>query len=127
MIKGRKLNVKTKKNNNKIIMFVTLIMAVGVVVISGITYALWNKTDSQSCYNEVNVSCLDLSVVDNKPINVVNSYQLSDTEALEQVPYTFKITNSCNTSEYVDIKLDIKNSNTLTNANIKTVLKSDIT
>ncbi|MBR1414213.1 MAG: hypothetical protein IJ574_06100 [Bacilli bacterium] len=127
MIKGRKLNVKTKKNSNKVVMIATLVMAVGVIVISGVTYALWNTTEKQDGFNQVNISCLDLVVSDNKPINLVNAYQLSDNEALEQVPYSFKITNHCNNSEFVDIKLDLKSTNTLALTDIKAVLKSDIT
>ena len=68
--------------------------------------SLWNTTKKQEGFNQVNISCLDLVVNDNKPINLVNSYQLSDNEALEQVPYSFKITNNCNEDEYVSIQLE---------------------
>ena len=122
-IRGKNLYLK-KKRNNKVIVS-TIIIAILVIGISSYSYALWSKSTHQEGYNEVNVSCLDLVVNDNKPINLVNAYQLTDEEALEQVPYSFKITNNCNSDEYVRIQLDMKSSNTLSTSNLRTTLKKD--
>ncbi|MBR1413101.1 MAG: InlB B-repeat-containing protein [Bacilli bacterium] len=122
-IRGKNLYLK-KKRNNKVIVS-TIIIAILVIVISSYSYALWSTSDKQEGYNQVSIGCLDLSVEDNKPINLVNAYQLSDNEALEQVPYTFKVTNNCNTTEYVSIQLDMKSSNTLSTNNLRASLTKD--
>ncbi|MBR1413306.1 MAG: InlB B-repeat-containing protein [Bacilli bacterium] len=123
-IRGKNLYLK-KNNKNKKIIISTIIVAILVIIISSYSYALWSATEEQEGFNQVNISCLDLVVNDNKPINLVNSYQLSDHEALEQVPYTFKITNNCSEDEYVSIQLDMKSSNTLLTNNLRLSLISD--
>ncbi|MBR1414224.1 MAG: InlB B-repeat-containing protein [Bacilli bacterium] len=123
-IRGKNLYLK-KNNKNKKIIVSTIIVAILVIAISSYSYALWSATEKQDGFNQVNIGCLDLVVNDNKPINLVNAYQLTDQEALEQVPYSFKITNNCNSDEYVRIQLDMKSSNTLSTNNLRLSLISD--
>ncbi|MBR1413638.1 MAG: InlB B-repeat-containing protein [Bacilli bacterium] len=124
IVRGKNLYLK-KNNKKKKIIISSIIVAILVIVVSSYSYALWSATEQQEGFNQVNISCLDLVVNDNKPINLVNAYQLSDSEALEQVPYTFKITNNCNSDEYVSIQLDMKSSNTLSTNNLRLSLISD--
>ncbi|MBR1413822.1 MAG: InlB B-repeat-containing protein [Bacilli bacterium] len=123
-VRGKNLYLK-KNNKNKKIIVSTIIVAILVIIISSYSFALWSATEQQEGFNQVNIGCLDLVVNDNKPINLVNAYQLTDQEALEQVPYSFKITNNCSEDEYVSIQLDMKSSNTLSTNNLRLSLISD--
>ncbi len=95
---------------------------VGVLIISGISYALWSTTKEQTSINRISSGCLKLEVTEGTNINIENAYQTPDNEGLNQEGYTFTINNNCNYEEYVEVNLDIKNNNTLDAKNIRATL-----
>ncbi len=95
---------------------------VGVLIISGISYALWSTTKEQTSINKISSGCLKLEVTEGTNINIENAYQTPDNEGLKQNGYTFTINNNCNHEEYVEVNLDINKNNTLNEKNIRATL-----
>ncbi len=95
---------------------------VGVLIISGISYALWSTTQEQTSINKISSGCLKLDVTEGTNINIENAYQTPDVDGLKQEGYTFTIQNNCNHEEYVEVNLDINKNNTLNEKNIRATL-----
>ncbi len=95
---------------------------VGALIISGISYALWNTTKEQTSINKISSGCLKLEVTEGTSIDIANAYQTPDSEGLKQDGYNFTINNNCNHEEYVEVNLDIKKNNTLDAKNIRATL-----
>ncbi len=93
---------------------ITLISLI-IVLSIGITYALFYSSVTQSDLNALNTTCFDVTYTENSnSINLVNSYPMKDSKGLKLKPYTFTITNTCNTtSEYVVTVNTTNNSSTI--------------
>ena len=93
------------KNKKKII---AIIAAVGLaLVLIGVTYAYWLVTKTQTNPNVISSACLDITL-DNESagISLENQYPLSDEDGMKLTPYTFTVTNKCNTSVDYQIALE---------------------
>ncbi len=93
---------------------ITLISLI-IVLSIGLTYALFYSSITQSDLNALNTTCFDVTYTENSnSINLVNSYPMKDSKGLKLKPYTFTITNTCNTtSEYVVTVNTTNNSSTI--------------
>ena len=94
--------MKNKKVTISIISVVTLLL-----VLIGVTYAYWLVTKSQTNSNIISSACLDITM-DNEvnDINLSSQYPLSKEEGMKLTPYTFTVTNNCNTSIDYQIALE---------------------
>ena len=86
--------MKAKKTRIAIISVVALLL-----VLIGVTYAYWLVTKTQTNQNIILSACLDITL-DNEAnaISLSSQYPLSKEDGMSLTPYTFKVTNNCNTS-----------------------------
>ena len=107
-------------------MLVLSVMLLVVVLLSGVSYAVFTSFSSQTDANTLAASCMDLDFNGQNEINLTNTYPVKDGEALESTPYTFTIKNKCdNYIEYYVIASVIKTSNLLDSKYVKVSLLGD--
>ena len=95
-------NMNNKKTRIAIISVVALLL-----VLIGVTYAYWVLTKMQTNSNLVSSACLDITL-DNESaaINLGSQYPMSDEDGMKLTPYTFTVTNNCNTSVDYQVALE---------------------
>lgn len=102
------------------------IMLLVIVLLSGVSYAIFTNYASQTDANTLAASCMDLDFNGQNEINLTNTYPVKDGEALEQTPYTFTIKNKCdNYIEYYVIASVVNTSNILDSKYVKVSLLGD--
>ena len=102
------------------------IMLVAVVLLSGVSYAIFTNYVSQTDTNTLAASCIDFDFNGQNELNITNTYPMKDGEALEQTPYTFTIKNKCdNYIEYYVIASVIKTTRSLRTQYVKVSLLGD--
>ena len=107
-------------------MLILCIMLAVVLMITGVSYAVFTSYTSQSDPNTLAASCMDLDFNWQNEINLLNTYPISEGEALEQTPYTFTIKNNCdNYIEYYVIASVISTTNKVDSKFIKVSLLGD--
>ena len=105
---------------NKVIVISLII--IGIILIVGVSYAVFQKTIAQEGINEITTySCLNITFESlNNVINIDNAYPIKDEEGLRQTPYKFTINNTCD--KYVAVDLGIKLTSSLSVNRIKVAL-----
>ena len=94
--------------------------------ITGVSYAVFTNYSSQTDANTLAASCMDLEFNGQNEINLLNTYPISEGEALEQTPYTFTIKNKCdNYIEYYVIASVISTTNKIDSKYVKVSLLGD--
>ena len=107
-------------------MLILCIMLTVVLMITGVSYAIFTSYTSQSDANTLAASCMDLEFNGQNEINLLNTYPISEGEALEQTPYTFTIKNNCdNYIEYYVIASVISTTNKVDSKYVKVSLLGD--
>ena len=107
-------------------MLILCIMLAIVLITSGVSYAIFTSYSSQSDANTLAASCMDLEFNGQNEINLLNTYPISEGEALEQTPYTFTIKNNCdNYIEYYVIASVISTTNKVDSKYVKVSLLGD--
>ena len=107
-------------------MLILCIMLAVVLMITGVSYAVFTSYSSQSDANTLAASCMDLEFNGQNEINLLNTYPISESEALEQTPYTFTIKNKCdNYIEYYVIASVISTTNKVDSKYVKVSLLGD--
>ena len=107
-------------------MLILCIMLAVVLITSGVSYAIFTSYSSQSDANTLAASCMDLKFNGQNEINLLNTYPISEGEALEQTPYTFTIKNNCdNYIEYYVIASVISTTNKVDSKYVKVSLLGD--
>ena len=102
------------------------IMLAVVLMITGVSYAVFTSYSSQTDANTLAASCMDLEFNGQNEINLLNTYPISEGEALEQTPYTFTIKNKCdNYIEYYVIASVISTTNKVDSKYVKVSLLGD--
>ncbi len=97
-----------------------------VLMITGVSYAVFTSYSSQTDANTLAASCMDLEFNGQNEINLLNTYPISEGEALEQTPYTFTIKNKCdNYIEYYVIASVISTTNKVDSKYVKVSLLGD--
>ena len=83
-----------------------ILLLVGIAV--GLTYAYWSYTATQTTTNVITTDCLEIALEDESDaISLQKTHPISDSEGLSLTPYTFKITNKCNTTTSFNVNLEI--------------------
>ena len=107
-------------------MLILCIMLAVVLMITGVSYAVFTNYSSQTDANTLAASCMDLEFNEQNEINLLNTYPISEGEALEQTPYTFTIKNKCdNYIEYYVIASVISTTNKIDSKYVKVSLLGD--
>ena len=107
-------------------MLILCMMLAVVLMITGVSYAIFTSYSSQSDANNLAASCMDLEFNGQNEINLLNTYPISEGEALEQTPYTFTIKNNCdNYIEYYVIASVISTTNKVDSKYVKVSLLGD--
>ena len=107
-------------------MLILCVMLAVVLMITGVSYAIFTSYSSQSDANTLAASCMDLEFNGQNEINLLNTYPISEGEALEQTPYTFTIKNNCdNYIEYYVIASVISTTNKVDSKYVKVSLLGD--
>ena len=106
------------KNNLKVKYVITLILL--LVLIIGSSFAYWQLFLIQDSEGLVTTGCFDIDFVDNNDfINLLGSYPISDMDGMEEDPYTFTLTNTCNVSASYKVIFNNMPSSTLDNSLVK--------
>ena len=107
-------------------MLILCIMLAVVLMITGVSYAVFTNYSSQTDTNTLAASCMDLEFNGQNEINLLNTYPISEGEALEKTPYTFTIKNKCdNYIEYYVIASVISTTNKIDSKYVKVSLLGD--
>ena len=107
-------------------MLILCIMLAVELMITGVSYAVFTSYSSQGDANTLAASCMDLEFNGQNEINLLNTYPISEGEALEQTPYTFTIKNKCdNYIEYYVIASVISTTNKIDSKYVKVSLLGD--
>ena len=107
-------------------MLILCIMLAVVLMITGVSYAVFTSYSSQDDANTLAASCMNLEFNGQNEINLLNTYPISEGEALEQAPYTFTIKNNCdNYIEYYVIASVISTTNKVDSKYVKVSLLGD--
>ena len=107
-------------------MLILCIMLAVMLMITGVSYAVFTNYSSQTDSNTLAASCMDLEFNGQNEINLLNTYPISEGEALEQTPYTFTIKNKCdNYIEYYVIASVISTTNKIDSKYVKVSLLGD--
>jgi len=98
------INKLNKKH--KIILIVIGILIITSITI-GISYAYWQLTHKQTESNELATGCLEVTFEETgSDIVLTNTFPIIDEEGLQQVPYKFKIKNTCTIDAQYNITLN---------------------
>jgi len=117
--------MENKKTKIAIISIVSLIL-----VTIGLTYAYWLVTKTQTNENVISSGCLDISLSNEEnDITLTNQFPMSDEDGMRLVPYTFTVTNNCNTSVDYQVALEAigEESASISSDALKVALNDKIT
>lgn len=97
-------DVSIKTNKKKVII---ALIALLIVVIAVVSYALWIETKKQTNKNSLITACLDISYNSlSSEINADGMWPTPDSDSVKLTPYSFSITNNCETPIYYTIALE---------------------
>ena len=105
-------------------------IVIGVLVLVfciGMSYALWSVTREQEGENLVEAGCLDVDVTFGAEMFHDGMIPLSDIEGEATTPYTFTIENTCDIYAKYQVNIEILNTTTLDESNIKSKLDDKAT
>lgn len=72
------------------------VIALAIVSIGGISYAIFKINDNQEGTNELSAtSCLSLTITGKDALDIENAYPIKDEKGLLQDPYKFNVKNNC--------------------------------
>ncbi len=104
--------MKENKNKTLLIILGTLIVTFTVI---GVSYAVWRLILSQTNKNSLATTCFSVSMTDSNAISLEKAYPIIDEEGKKLTPYTFTITNNCDSYVKYEVNLELLNTSTLTN------------
>ncbi|MBE6159019.1 MAG: hypothetical protein E7159_04260 [Firmicutes bacterium] len=103
---------------NKRKLIIVLILFIAIMFIAGFSYAFYYFNDSLLS-NSATSSCFKLQFNDQNDISLIDTVPLSEEAAKELTPYKFTITNTCNTSSYYDVNLEMLEGTTIESSEIR--------
>lgn len=117
---------KLKNISNKKIVIVTSIVML-LVLIAGVSYAIWSRSFTQTGTNLSKYDCFDIVYAENvNEVSLSNGYPITDEEGLKAESYDLTIKNTCNILANYEVVLNKLNTSTLNDTNIKVAVDSDI-
>ena len=73
---------KKKKN-----ILITIVLLIGIIVIIGVSYALWGLNLTQTGKNDIASSCFNITFTDKDNISLQKAYPILDEEGKKLTPY----------------------------------------
>ncbi len=101
----------------KVLIIITIIL-----LVIGVSFASWIITLNQTNNNLISSKCFNVTLSEENPINLTGAYPITDTEGRELTPFTFTITNTCNSNASYQVNLEILNTTTLASTEVKVML-----
>ena len=98
--------------------------AILLVLSLTVSYAYWRKSVEQENVNTAVVNvCMESTLTDvTSAINLNNDFPISDSAGMNRNPYTFTVTNTCDSYIKIDITLETLSTTTLGRSYIKVAL-----
>ncbi len=99
---------------------------IGILFLGGASFALWSLTWKQDDVNMVSSACFHIEYKDQDEIHLSSVAPITDETGKDLHPYTFTITNTCDTYASYQIHLEsLKNSTLKELQYIKSMLNDD--
>ena len=115
-----------QKNNKKIYLTIIGILLLICLTVA-ISYAVWRIFLVQNNSNKLASSCFKISLTDQDAINLVDTIPITDSDGAALTPYTFTITNACDSYASYQVNLELLNTTTMTNMSAIKVMFDDET
>ncbi|OLA93099.1 MAG: hypothetical protein BHW63_02915 [Mycoplasma sp. CAG:611_25_7] len=117
---------KLKNISNKKIVIVTSIVML-LVLIAGVSYAIWSRSFTQTGINTNDYSCFDIKYSENTSgLTLSKKYPIIDEEGLNQESYDVTIQNVCNIGASYTVLLNKKSTSTLADEHVKVAVNGNI-
>ena len=100
------------KRKHKIVLLIVGIFLTLSIIIAA-SYAYYIFSISQSGTNVVRSDCFEITYSDGNAINITDGIPLTDKEARDLTPYTFTITNICNSIMEYNVNIETLNTCTI--------------
>ena len=95
------------------------ISIIGVLLLIGVSYAIWQLNFTQESSNVVSAACFNITYTDQDNINLENTYPMLDSEGSSLTPYQFTITNNCSEYASYQVNLEVLNTTTINSEFVK--------
>lgn len=116
----KKINLSEIKLNKKsIILLLILVLCLILIIILSSNAFLSSHIGTPAIENINVTTCLDITFEDQNPINLTNTYPMSDNKGKLTTPYTFTVTNTCSNSTPVYVYLAVFTDSTMSESNVK--------
>lgn len=104
------------KTTKKYILFTIIGIILLVASITVVTYAFLNNEVIQEESNIIStLDCMEVAITGtSEELNIANAYPLTDNQGKESTPYSFKVSNNCQTYVEYKIVMSLLNDSTLT-------------
>ena len=94
-----------------------------ISLVIGISYAYWLFRTNQTSVNTIGTSCLNVTLTDvTSAIKLEDTYPISDEDGMATTPYTFTITNTCDSFISYEVILGVTEETTMNSSYMATVL-----
>ncbi len=115
--------LENKKKN----VFMVMGLLIVCFLVIGVSYAVWQLTFTQTEKNVVTTGCFKVEFTDQNPITLDKAYPVSDEEGKSLTPYTFTITNTCDSEAnyYINLETVTSSEKKLAEKYIKASLKKE--
>ena len=97
------------KDNKKLKIYISIFIT--IIIIAGVSYAYFFLRKEQTNENIIGTrTCLNSSLTEQTAeISLTDAFPISDEDGLKQTPFTFSVTNNCDT--YVKLTITLENEN----------------
>ena len=113
---------KLLNSKNKVMYF----SIIGILLLIGVSYAVWQFSFVQSNPNVAASACFDLTFEEANDISLTNAYPLTDEEGRALTPYTFTIKNKCSEYASYQVNLEVLNNSTLSSEYVKSEFNNNV-
>ena len=111
-------------NSKKRIAIITVVIIMALLLVIGISYALWQQSKVQEGTNYIASGCFGVTFKGNNPINLSNSFPITTEDGMKTTPYTFTITSTCEERAAYNVNLETLEGTTIKNTSVRVALDS---
>ncbi len=100
----------------KIGFYFILTLGIVLTIFLGFSYSMWVMTNSQDSLSVIETTnkCFDVELTsESDNIKLENAYPITDEAGSKLVPYSFKITNTCEWNVYYSVNLETLNKSSI--------------
>ncbi len=112
--------------NKRLLLMIGMGITLVALIISGVTFAVWMLTATQTDNNLVSTGCFDITFTeDTEHINITNTFPIPDSEGILTDPFSFTISNTCDLAASYQVNIEVLDSTTLGHSLISGVLDTN--